>query len=81
LVNNFFGKSFRLGIYIRDWLKFRKKCFQLCLGVKKCVGDKKKPELGHFTHKKVPQYYRGDFWHILIDVPGGFLMIFLDKQH
>jgi hypothetical protein len=23
----------------------------------------------------------GDFWHILIDVPIGFLMIFLDKQH
>jgi hypothetical protein len=28
----------------------------------------------------VPQYCGGDFWPILIYVPGGFLMIFLDKQ-
>jgi hypothetical protein len=29
----------------------------------------------------VPQYCGGDFLPILIYVPGGFLMIFLDKQH
>jgi hypothetical protein len=29
----------------------------------------------------VPQYCGGDFWPILIYVPGGFLMINLDKQH
>jgi hypothetical protein len=31
--------------------------------------------------KKATQYSGGDFWPILIEVPGGFLMIFLEKQH
>jgi hypothetical protein len=42
---------------------------------------KKSKKLGIFGYKKGPQYYGGDFWHILIEVPGGFLMIFLIKQH
>jgi hypothetical protein len=50
---------------------------------KKCISDTKKEQKSrHFLAiKKAPQHCWGDFWPILIQVPGIFLMIFLDKQH
>ncbi len=40
----------------------------------------KKSKTVDFRHKKALQYNGGDFWHILIGVPGGFLMIFLGNN-
>ncbi len=43
---------------------------------------KRAKKTGNFDHKKAKVLqYAGNFQHILTDVPDGFLMIFIHKQH